>query len=253
LAVRPIIVTGAASGIGAATAAYLREQQHAVIGVDVRHSDITTDLGTTTGRQRMASQVAVRAPDGIGAIIACARRAAGTPSEIVAVNYFGAVATLELLRPLLAGAPRPRGVLVGSSAALLGIDQDLVDACLNGDEARALAHTTDLAIAYSSSKNAAIRWMRAAAIRSEWGGSGISLNAVSPGIVKTAITAPYLATREGRAMLETTTPTIRSDYGDPSDLAEVLTFLATMQTNYLLGQTIYVDGGTDVLLRPNRV
>jgi len=95
--------------------------------------------------------------------------------------------------------------------------------------------------------------MRAAAIRSEWGGSGISLNAVSPGIVKTAITAPYLATREGRAMLETTTPTIRSDYGDPSDLAEVLTFLATMQTNYLLGQTIYVDGGTDVLLRPNRV
>ncbi len=44
------VVTGAASGIGAATTALLREQGHRVITVDQRDADVVADLATPEGR-----------------------------------------------------------------------------------------------------------------------------------------------------------------------------------------------------------
>jgi NAD(P)-dependent dehydrogenase (short-subunit alcohol dehydrogenase family) len=48
---RTYVVTGAASGIGQATAALLRNRGHRVIGVDVRSVDVVADLSTPEGRQ----------------------------------------------------------------------------------------------------------------------------------------------------------------------------------------------------------
>ena len=45
-----ICITGSASGMGAATAARLKDKGHTVIGVDVRDADIVADLGTPEGR-----------------------------------------------------------------------------------------------------------------------------------------------------------------------------------------------------------
>jgi NAD(P)-dependent dehydrogenase (short-subunit alcohol dehydrogenase family) len=103
--------------------------------------------------------------------------------------------------------------------------------------------------AYASSKLGVHRWMRRTAVSSEWAGRGIALNAVAPGTIRTPMTAPYLQTEEGRALLRHSTPTAGAEYGEPADVAEVIGFLATMETHYLLGQTIFVDGGTEVLLR----
>ncbi|WP_246036141.1 hypothetical protein [Sinomonas susongensis] len=58
----------------------------------------------------------------------------------MAVNFFGTVARLDGLRPLLLGSPSPRAVLVSSMAALMPSDEELVgllsaaDAWLGGEE-----------------------------------------------------------------------------------------------------------------------
>ena len=49
---KTFVVSGAASGIGAATTALLRSQGHRVITVDLRDTDVIADLSTTAGRDR---------------------------------------------------------------------------------------------------------------------------------------------------------------------------------------------------------
>ena len=48
---RLYVVTGAASGIGAATCVLLRERGEKVIGVDIHNTDINVDLSTVQGRK----------------------------------------------------------------------------------------------------------------------------------------------------------------------------------------------------------
>src|SRR5699024_4183723 len=121
-----------------------------------------------------------------------------------AVNYFGAVATLEGLRPLLAGSHSPRAVAVTSMASLMPHDDALVTAFLNGNEDEALARAAELAagspdegnLIYGSSKQALSRGVRRQAPTAEWAGAGIPLNAVAPGVVLTPMTAALTATEE---------------------------------------------------------
>ena len=252
---RPIVVTGAAFGIGAATAALLRERGEMVLGVDLAGSDICADLATEAGRQAMFDAVRTLAPDGITGIAAIAGTAKlDRPADIISTNYFGAVATLELLRPLLADAKRPRAVLVSSSAVLLSTDRSIIDACFANDEPGARdAAVAEPMNAYASSKRALALWMRRAAIGADWAGSGIPLNAVAPGVVKTPMTQYLLETDEGRAILRASNPIAVADYGEPHDLAEILAFFLTVESGYLIGQLVFMDGGTDAVMRTETI
>jgi NAD(P)-dependent dehydrogenase (short-subunit alcohol dehydrogenase family) len=257
---RTIVITGAASGIGRATGEMLRAAGHRVIGVDLRDVEIIADLSTEAGRQAMADAVADLAPDGVDSVIAVAGMPAPAPAaRLLAINYFGAVATLELLRPMLLRSQAPRAVAIVSTASLSDYDPALVDACLAGDEAAALKLAEGIdpeaATGYSSSKNALGRWLRRAAISPEWAGCGILLNGVSPGRVYTPMTAGFFASKEGLAMLDHFTPIALSDcpYGQPEDLAEAIAFLATLRGRYLLGQILYVDGGTEAIFRTDMI
>lgn len=53
---RTYVVTGAASGIGAAATELIRERGHKVIGVDLRDTDVATDLSTQEGRKSAIKQ-----------------------------------------------------------------------------------------------------------------------------------------------------------------------------------------------------
>src|SRR3546814_18490984 len=97
-------VTGAASGIGAATTALLREQGHRVITIDRRDADVVADLSTAAGRADAVAEVRERT-DELHGVVACAGLAgiSGSDSQIlVSVNYFGAVEVVGGLRDLMA-------------------------------------------------------------------------------------------------------------------------------------------------------
>lgn len=51
---RTYVITGSASGIGAATSALLQDQGHRVVGIDLREADVQADLSTTDGRRAAA-------------------------------------------------------------------------------------------------------------------------------------------------------------------------------------------------------
>lgn len=252
---RITVITGAASGIGAATVERLKQAGQQVIGVDLRNADIEANLGTAAGRAHMVAEVARLAPNGIDAVLAGAGISRGDmPRETVAINYFGAVATLEGLRPMMAKSPRPRAVAICSTAAFLPSNREVVDLCLAGDEAGALdAIAADPQSSYATSKNALSRWLRRTAISAEWAGAGILLNGIGPGVVTTPMTAPLLEQPDMVKLIGQSNPIAVKDYAGPAEIAELIDFLLGMENHYLLGQIIFIDGGSDAILRPELV
>ncbi len=66
---RTYVITGAASGIGLATAHLLTEQGNTVLGVDLHDADITADLATPAGRRALVDEVTRRTGGRIDAVI----------------------------------------------------------------------------------------------------------------------------------------------------------------------------------------
>jgi NAD(P)-dependent dehydrogenase (short-subunit alcohol dehydrogenase family) len=138
---RTYVVTGAASGIGAATARHLREQGHRVIACDLHDADVIADLATNQGRAQLVEGVTRLSAGKIDAIVA---NAGGGPAEtMLAVNFFGTVATLEGLCSLMQNSPAPRAVMVSSIASLSPTDPRILEACLAMDEPAAIAAGKD--------------------------------------------------------------------------------------------------------------
>lgn len=246
---RTYVVTGSASGIGAATADRLRASGHVVVGVDLSGAEIEADLSNADGRAAMARAVQDRCDGSIDAVVACAGIAQDSPRTI-AVNFFGAVATLELLRPMLAAGEQPRAVAVSSVASILGADDRVVEACLAGDEAEACRLTEEApAMAYLTSKTALSRWIRQQAITPEWAGAGIPLNAVAPGTVITPMTAELLATDGGLELVDSAVPMPLHGHATPDAVAALLEFLTSADNTHVTGQVVFVDGGADAVLR----
>ncbi|MBM6402184.1 SDR family oxidoreductase [Phycicoccus sonneratiae] len=257
---RTYAVTGSASGIGQATAALLRRRGHRVIGVDVRSGDVVADLSTPHGREEAVEGVLDEAGGRLDGVVANAGLALPTAAT-VAVNHFGTVALLEGLRPALVCSRAPRAVATSSMATLLPVHAPLVDACLAGDEDLALAIAVELeargpeagAVLYPSSKRALSRWVRREAPTPRWAGCGIPLNAVAPGIVRTPMVADLIATEQGRDALAGVVPMPLHGYLEAEQVAALLAWLVSEENTHVCGQTVYVDGGCDVVLRGDDV
>jgi NAD(P)-dependent dehydrogenase (short-subunit alcohol dehydrogenase family) len=246
---RTYVVTGSASGIGRATCERLEGDGHRVIDVDLVDAGITADLGTPEGRAAMVDEVRQAAGGAIDAVVANAG-ISGDPERCVRVNYFGAVATLEGLRPLLAGSGAPRAVVTASSSVLNEHEPALVDACLAGDEAVAVERSAGTGLlGYPSTKRALARWVRRQAPSADWAGAGIGLNAVAPGVVRTPMTAPLLVDPGMRALVDEAVPMPYGGYAEPEHVASLIAFLAAGDTVRITGQVVFVDGGADAVLR----
>ncbi|KTR83598.1 hypothetical protein NS277_08240 [Novosphingobium barchaimii] len=256
---RTILITGAASGMGKALCAHLRGKGHTAIGVDLRDTDIVADLGTRKGREHMVAEAQRLISGGVSGRLDGVVAAAGVSQVSAkltgAVNYYGAIATLEGLRPLLAQSKSPRAVLITSTASFLEIDAEFLALLQSGDEDKLSgAPAMPDGAGYSASKFAVAQWLRRAATSAEWAGAGILLNAIGPGRIRTPMIEPILATEEGRAMLAQVTPiALDRPYGEAIDIAEAASFLLEVETSFIVGQILYVDGGTDALMRPERI
>jgi NAD(P)-dependent dehydrogenase (short-subunit alcohol dehydrogenase family) len=246
---RTYVVTGASSGIGQKTYEILKAQGNTVIGVDLWKTDINVDLSTPDGRAALVSQVTEKTGGKIDGLVASAGLAKPEPIT-VAVNFFGAIATLEGLRPLLAKGSKPRAVVMSSIAALQKSDPALIDAMMVGDEKTALllaAKVPDLV--YSSTKVAVTRWARRHAITPAWAGAGILLNLVAPAIIQSPMTQSLIDDPKMMEMMNQMMPTPVGRIGQPEDVANLLAFLVSAENSHMVGQMIYIDGGGEAVNR----
>ncbi|WP_327357521.1 SDR family NAD(P)-dependent oxidoreductase [Streptomyces sp. NBC_01304] len=95
--------------------------------------------------------------------------------------------------------------------------------------------------AYGAAKAGLVSLVRSAAV--EYGGRGVRVNAVAPGVVWTPRVAGLLGD-EGRRRNAENAPLGR--VAETSDIASALLFLATPLSSYVTGQTLVVDGGVGV-------
>jgi len=250
-----IVISGSASGIGAATRRQLENEGHRVVGIDLRDAEVSADLAHRDGRQHATTTVLRMTEGRLDGVVACA--GVGPEHEpaatIAALNYFGAQQLLDDLRPALAASAGASAVAVSSNSATLpSSDTPFVAACLAGDEAGAerLANELIGAQVYGGSKLALARWVRRHAPTAAWAGSGIRLNAVAPGAVATPLLQRGLDhPLFGPAIRNFPIPT--GQFGTPDQIAQAIVFLLSPASSFCCGSVVFVDGGTDALLRPD--
>jgi NAD(P)-dependent dehydrogenase (short-subunit alcohol dehydrogenase family) len=253
------VVTGSASGIGAAIRERFERSGGTVIGIDIRDAEIIADLSTHAGREVAISRVKQHC-DALDHFVACAGLAtyARPPSLIASVNYFGAVELLDGLLKLLQRGKNPAAVvMLSNSAQWVQIDDTpYFQALLHNDEAEAakmIGAVPDsfmaASLAYVGSKLALGRAIRQRT--ATWGKAGVRLNGVAPGNTRTPMLQKILEdpnTRDGVLSMEI--PLGRM--AEPYEVASLVAFLCSPDASYIHGGIFYIDGGVDAQIRPDR-
>jgi NAD(P)-dependent dehydrogenase (short-subunit alcohol dehydrogenase family) len=249
------LVTGAAGGLGAASARRLVREGAAVVIVDI----------DAAGAERIAAELG---GDALAVAADVSREEEVERSVEIGVERFGRID----LHHLNAGVPGPlapiteidvdefdrvmavnaRGVFLGLRAAFRQYTrQDGGGAIVVTASIASLRGSADL-IPYHTSKHAVLGLARSAAV---YGGPiGVRVNAVAPGIVPTALFSGSgdrpgsFGDAEARA---STTPLRRA--GTADEIAATVAFLLSEDAAYMVGEVVSVDGGATVTntLRPS--
>ncbi len=97
--------------------------------------------------------------------------------------------------------------------------------------------------AYTASKHGVIGLTRHGALR--WAKAGIRVNAVCPGVIETAMTAPIVADAQLRTVIENMTPMGRM--GKAEEIAEAVVWLCSDSASFVTGHPLVVDGAATVM------
>ncbi len=244
-----ICITGAAGGIGAATRQVLEARGDRVVGVDLRDAEVEADLSSPEGRARMLELVTAASGGALDGVVAGAGVQGREPSLEVSINYFGAVSTLDGLRPLLAVRGGSAVAISSNSATTMaGVDDEAVAHCLSNDEGSARARLDEVGglAGYPTSKLALARWVRRMAPTPNWIGADIRLNAVAPGPVRTPMTASI---QDFVLTLGDMYPVPAQRIAEPEEIASVIAFLLGDGSSYISGAFLPIDGGGEAATR----
>jgi len=236
---RTALVTGGTRGIGLAITRALRREGARVIAlskaaeqIEAFKKEFSEDPLATAERADVRERAALEAVrdklDGLDILVPNAginTRVTALELEdeplrdMFATNLYGVFITCQVFGPLLFKRPGGRVVVTGSLSAI---------------------HGMNLRAAYAATKAGISGLVRSLAV--EWGPHGVTVNAVGPGIIKTPLTIAYMEQFPER-VTATIEHTPLGRLGEPEDVADVVTFLASDKARFITGQTIFVDGG----------
>ena len=252
---RNIVISGSASGIGLACKERLEAMGDRVIGIDIRDAEIIADLSTPEGRQQAIAAVLEKTDNAIdGLILSAGVSGIQQPGDFtVSLNYFGSVDLLDGLRPAMEGRPNACAIGLVSNSSQFDIDYEdpMVLAMLEGDEEKSREMVMQLTHgdAYRFTKHALARAIRRRAV--EWGPLGVRINAIVPGMTETPMVAALKEDPQVAPMLDLL-PIPLGRKGTAAEMAGVVTFLLSEDAAYVHGMMMWVDGGTDAAIRPDR-
>jgi NAD(P)-dependent dehydrogenase (short-subunit alcohol dehydrogenase family) len=247
------VITGGASGIGAAIREQLQSEGHRVIVVDIQQADIIADLSTAAGRAASIQAIEEATREELTGLVTCAGVGTHTANLelIAAVNYFGSVELIEGLLPTLT-AHRSTVLLISSNSAPMATNPEYVEALLANDEAKArkIASTMEAQPVYSGSKLAVTRWMRRHT--QAYAAQGVRMNAIGPGYTKTPLSAAVENdAKYGEAIQQFIASIPIGRPGLPQDMANAASFLLSEKASFICGSMLFIDGGHDAMLRPD--
>lgn len=245
---RTVIVTGGASGIGAAVVTAFEAMGDRVVIVDRQSPESTRDFVLCDLSDRESIEKAVSGlPERIDVIVNSAGVSglAGIPT-VMAVNFYGLRQLTEALLPRIHD-----GGCVVSVASTSGwywrdhLDELREIIAARSDEdiiAVTRRHVTDGYVAYARSKESVIVWTTIAAQENL---GRVRFNSVSPGPIETPLLAEFYEAM-GHAELDPLTARSGGRNGYPSEIASVVTFLASPDASWVNGTDVPVDHGAEM-------
>jgi 2-hydroxycyclohexanecarboxyl-CoA dehydrogenase len=243
---RIALVTGGASGIGAATASRLAAEGARVAVADL-NGDGALELAADLGG--LGLELDVTSDDSVAACVAAVERELG-PIDVLVNNagiggelFFGQTPP-EVWDRLL--AVNLRGVLAVTHAVLPGMRERGGGSIVNvASEAGRVG--SQLAAVYSATKAGVIGFTKALA--KETARSGVRVNAVAPGPIDTPmVRAAGMLGEIGERMVQgMVDSTAMKRLGEPDEVAAAIAWLAGDEASYVTGETVGVSGGLGMM------
>lgn len=248
LARKVCVVTGAASGIGAAVAQSLAEAgAHVALldrdaeGVERLAAVLTlmshraVGIACDTSNEDSVLQAAKQVQSTLGDCHALVNNAgflrAGTLDE-VSVDEWNAVLAVNLTGYLLCARSFAKPMRAAGQGSIVNV----ASIAAHFPQARSGA--------YSASKSGVLLLSRQMAV--EWGPEGVRSNAICPGMIRTALSAKFY--EEPGFEQQRAAVTASRRVGEPQDIADVALFLASPRSAYMNGAEMMVDGGMSSML-----
>jgi NAD(P)-dependent dehydrogenase (short-subunit alcohol dehydrogenase family) len=242
------IVTGAATGIGRATALAFARAGARLTLTDVRAEELEQTAADVRGASGEVTTVTadLARPDDCAAVVAAALRAAGrldvlfNNAGVGTMVVGGTVETIDLDRWDLALDVNVRAIYLVSRAAVPAMRRSGGGSIVNTASVSAFrGSATRPSHAYAASKGAVLALTRAMA--ASYGRDRIRVNAICPGTIRTRLTADIIERAEREAAEGRAIPLGR--VGEPEDIARCALFLASDDSAWISGTQIVVDGG----------
>ena len=220
-----VLVTGAASGIGAQTCITLRAAGWDVVAAD-RQAGVGIVALEVTDEAQWESVVAAAWP--LDALVNCAGVRSRAPLTELPLAEFDRLTDIMVSGSFLGiKALSSRLQAEGRSGAIVNIASVVSTHAVAGQ------------VHYVAAKAGVAGLTRGSAV--ELAPLGIRVNAIAPGVIRTPMTADRLCDPEQLAWLQNRVPMAR--VGEPEDIANAVEFLLSPKAGYITGVVLAVDGG----------